>query len=65
MPGTAVNRACAKAERSVRGDRRKRARSGSAHLEIRQIVCDSRKAAAGVVFFALHGAKEDGNTFIR
>jgi UDP-N-acetylmuramoyl-L-alanyl-D-glutamate--2,6-diaminopimelate ligase len=34
-------------------------------LQIRSIVCDSRKAAPGSVFFALHGAKEDGNRYVR
>ena len=34
-------------------------------LEIHSIVCDSRKAATGSLFFALHGAKEDGNQYIR
>jgi UDP-N-acetylmuramoyl-L-alanyl-D-glutamate--2,6-diaminopimelate ligase len=34
-------------------------------LEIRQVVCDSRKVQLRALFFALHGAKADGNTFIR
>jgi UDP-N-acetylmuramoyl-L-alanyl-D-glutamate--2,6-diaminopimelate ligase len=34
-------------------------------LEIRQVTCDSRKAGLRALFFALHGAKEDGNAFIR
>jgi UDP-N-acetylmuramoyl-L-alanyl-D-glutamate--2,6-diaminopimelate ligase len=34
-------------------------------LQIQNIVCDSRKAAPGSVFFALHGAKEDGNRYLR
>jgi UDP-N-acetylmuramoyl-L-alanyl-D-glutamate--2,6-diaminopimelate ligase len=34
-------------------------------LQIQSIVCDSRKAAPGSVFFALHGAKEDGNRYVR
>jgi UDP-N-acetylmuramoyl-L-alanyl-D-glutamate--2,6-diaminopimelate ligase len=34
-------------------------------LPIRSIVCDSRKAATGSLFFALHGVKEDGNQYIR
>jgi len=33
-------------------------------LEIRQVVCDSRKARDGALFFALDGAKADGNKFI-
>ena len=40
----------------------------SAHvenLEIRQVACDSRKVQPRALFFALHGAKADGNTFIR
>ena len=34
-------------------------------LEIRQVACDSRKAQARSLFFALHGAKTDGNAFVR
>jgi UDP-N-acetylmuramoyl-L-alanyl-D-glutamate--2,6-diaminopimelate ligase len=34
-------------------------------LEIRQVACDSRKVEARALFFALHGAKADGNAFIR
>ncbi len=33
-------------------------------LEIRQVTCDSRKVQPGAFFFALHGAKADGNAFI-
>jgi UDP-N-acetylmuramoyl-L-alanyl-D-glutamate--2,6-diaminopimelate ligase len=33
-------------------------------VEIRQIVCDSRKVQPGAIFFALHGAKENGQAFI-
>jgi UDP-N-acetylmuramoyl-L-alanyl-D-glutamate--2,6-diaminopimelate ligase len=33
-------------------------------VEIRQIVCDSRKIKAGAIFFALRGAKENGQAFI-
>jgi UDP-N-acetylmuramoyl-L-alanyl-D-glutamate--2,6-diaminopimelate ligase len=33
-------------------------------LEIRQVACDSRKVQRGALFFALHGAKADGNKFI-
>jgi UDP-N-acetylmuramoyl-L-alanyl-D-glutamate--2,6-diaminopimelate ligase len=32
--------------------------------EIHQIVCDSRKVRAGAIFFALRGAKENGQAFI-
>jgi UDP-N-acetylmuramoyl-L-alanyl-D-glutamate--2,6-diaminopimelate ligase len=35
------------------------------NLEIRQVACDSRKVQPLALFFALHGAKADGNTFIR
>jgi UDP-N-acetylmuramoyl-L-alanyl-D-glutamate--2,6-diaminopimelate ligase len=34
-------------------------------MEIRQVACDSRKVQPRALFFALHGAKADGNTFIR
>src|SRR5271167_111071 len=34
-------------------------------LEIRQVACDSRKVQPRALFFALHGAQADGNTFIR
>ena len=34
-------------------------------LDIRQVACDSRKVQPRALFFALHGAKADGNTFIR
>jgi len=34
-------------------------------LEIRRIACDSRKVEPRALFFALHGAKADGNEFIR
>jgi UDP-N-acetylmuramoyl-L-alanyl-D-glutamate--2,6-diaminopimelate ligase len=33
-------------------------------VEIRQIVCDSRKAQPGAIFFALRGAKETGQAFV-
>ena len=39
--------------------------SSATGLEIRQVACDSRKVNSGGLFFALHGAKADGNTFIR
>ena len=34
-------------------------------LDIRQVTCDSRKVKPRALFFALHGAKADGNAFIR
>lgn len=38
--------------------------AGSLDSEIRAVVCDSRKALPGALFFALHGSKADGNRFI-
>src|SRR5712692_1399557 len=34
-------------------------------IEIEQVTCDSRKVRQGALFFALHGAKADGNAFVR
>jgi UDP-N-acetylmuramoyl-L-alanyl-D-glutamate--2,6-diaminopimelate ligase len=34
-------------------------------VEIHQVACDSRKVQAGALFFALQGAKADGNVYIR
>jgi len=39
--------------------------STAAGLEIRQVTCDSRKVQPCALFFALHGAKADGNAFLR
>jgi UDP-N-acetylmuramoyl-L-alanyl-D-glutamate--2,6-diaminopimelate ligase len=39
--------------------------SGAKSLKIEGIACDSRKVAPGYLFFALHGAKEDGNQYIQ
>jgi UDP-N-acetylmuramoyl-L-alanyl-D-glutamate--2,6-diaminopimelate ligase len=37
---------------------------GAASLEIQQVAVDSRKVRPGALFFALHGAKADGNAFV-
>ncbi|MGB4785488.1 MAG: UDP-N-acetylmuramoyl-L-alanyl-D-glutamate--2,6-diaminopimelate ligase, partial [Candidatus Acidiferrum sp.] len=39
--------------------------SVASKLEIRQVTCDSRKVQPGALFFALRGAKADGNTFVQ
>src|SRR5467141_4629883 len=39
--------------------------AGASSLEIHQVACDSRKVRPGAFFFALHGAKADGNKFIQ
>jgi UDP-N-acetylmuramoyl-L-alanyl-D-glutamate--2,6-diaminopimelate ligase len=39
--------------------------AGAEKLQVSGIACDSRRVAPGFVFFALHGAKEDGNKYVR
>jgi UDP-N-acetylmuramoyl-L-alanyl-D-glutamate--2,6-diaminopimelate ligase len=39
--------------------------SAARDLEIQGIACDSRKAAPGYLFFALRGAKDDGNKYVQ
>jgi UDP-N-acetylmuramoyl-L-alanyl-D-glutamate--2,6-diaminopimelate ligase len=39
--------------------------AGSGEIKIQQVACDSRKVQAGALFFALHGAKANGNAFVR
>jgi len=39
--------------------------AGVGEQEIRQVACDSRKVQPRALFFALHGAKADGNAFLR
>ena len=39
--------------------------SNAASLQILQVACDSRKVKPGALFFALHGAKSDGNKFVQ
>ena len=38
--------------------------TGPKDVEIRSVVCDSRKAAPGAMFFAFHGQKLDGIEFV-
>ena len=40
------------------------ATAGTPDVEIRQVVCHSAKAQPGALFFALHGAKADGNKYV-
>jgi UDP-N-acetylmuramoyl-L-alanyl-D-glutamate--2,6-diaminopimelate ligase len=39
--------------------------ANAGEVDIRHVVCDSRKTQADTLFFALHGAKADGNAFVR
>ena len=39
--------------------------AGSYQLVAQGIACDSRKVEPGYLFFALHGAKDDGNKYVR
>src|SRR5260221_3558063 len=39
--------------------------TAAGELDMRQVACDSRKVGPRALFFALHGAKADGNAFIR
>ena len=39
--------------------------SGAKTLKIAGMACDSRKVAPGYLFFALHGANENGNRYVR
>ena len=39
--------------------------AGAGGLDIKQVACDSRRVQPGAFFFALHGAKADGNAFIQ
>ncbi|MFI5058083.1 MAG: UDP-N-acetylmuramoyl-L-alanyl-D-glutamate--2,6-diaminopimelate ligase [Candidatus Acidiferrales bacterium] len=39
--------------------------AAAGELEIHQLACDSRKVRPRALFFALHGAKADGNAFIQ
>jgi UDP-N-acetylmuramoyl-L-alanyl-D-glutamate--2,6-diaminopimelate ligase len=39
--------------------------ASTSDLEIRQVACDSRKVGPRALFFALPGAKADGNAFIK
>jgi UDP-N-acetylmuramoyl-L-alanyl-D-glutamate--2,6-diaminopimelate ligase len=39
--------------------------SAAGSVKIRRVACDSRKVQPGALFFALHGAKADGNSFVR
>jgi UDP-N-acetylmuramoyl-L-alanyl-D-glutamate--2,6-diaminopimelate ligase len=39
--------------------------SVASEIDIEQVACDSRKVQPRALFFALHGAKADGNEFVR
>jgi UDP-N-acetylmuramoyl-L-alanyl-D-glutamate--2,6-diaminopimelate ligase len=39
--------------------------ASASSMEIRQVACDSRRVQPGALFFALQGAKADGNAFVR
>jgi UDP-N-acetylmuramoyl-L-alanyl-D-glutamate--2,6-diaminopimelate ligase len=39
--------------------------SNASSVQILQVACDSRKVKPGALFFALHGAKSDGNKFVQ
>ena len=39
--------------------------AGMAKAAVNGVFCDSRKVMAGSVFFALHGARDDGNKYVR
>ncbi len=39
--------------------------AGASSIAVRQVSCDSRKVQRGALFFALHGAKTDGNSFVQ
>ena len=42
-----------------------RVTAAAGEMDIRQVACDSRKVQPRALFFALRGAKADGNVFIR
>jgi UDP-N-acetylmuramoyl-L-alanyl-D-glutamate--2,6-diaminopimelate ligase len=61
VAGTSVEKSLSAVLAGVEAD----APVSAGELKIQQVACDSRKVQTGSLFFALHGAKADGNAFVR